>query len=92
MPKNTERNEERAVLEEDIRTNLDELTQVIHEAAEKMGITPKEFMQMVVDKFKDMRDLSNLSPVLDQLIAEAEGALGKQEKKAPEKNREDRDI
>ena len=91
MSKNTERNEERAALEEDIRTNLDELTQVIHEAAEKMGITPKEFMQMVVDKFKDMRDLSNLSPVLDQLIAEAEGSAGKSEK-APAKNREDRDI
>ena len=90
--KDIERSEERAALEEDIRTNLDELTQVIQEAAEKMGITPKQFMQMVVDKFKDMRELSNLSPVLDQLIEEAEkGVAAQGEKKAPSKTR-DREI
>lgn len=92
MSKDFERDEEIAALKEDVAVEMDELMQAIHDAAEKMGISPKEFMQAVADKLKDMRELDNQSPVLDQLIAEAEGALGKQEKKAPEKNREDRDI
>ena len=89
---NIERNEERATLEADIRANTDELMQVIQEAAEKMGITPKQFMQQVVEKYKDMRELSNLSPVLDQLIEEAEKGIAAKSEKTPTKNHEDRDI
>ncbi len=83
--------EEFTTVEADVSMETDELTQAIYDSAEKLGMSPKEFMQAVADKLKDMREFANQTPVLDQLIAEAEGSAGKSEK-APAKNREDRDI